>query len=48
MDPKLALLVMLIAVIVALSHMSEDNLARMRRPFVGGRWRNFVRIPRKI
>ncbi len=42
MDPKLAILFLLISSIVALSHLDDDNLARMRRQFVSRRWREFV------
>ena len=42
MDPKLAILFLLISSIIALSHLDDDNLARMRRQFVSRRWREFV------
>ena len=48
MDPKLTLLFMLIGAVVGLSHLSEENLGRMRRQLVDRRWREFVRIRRKI
>ena len=48
MDPKLTILFMLIGAVVVLSHLTDDNLTRVRRQFVDRRWRNFVRISRKI
>ena len=48
MDPKLTMLFVLIGVVVVLSHLTDDNLMRMRRQLVDRRWRNFVRISRKI
>jgi len=47
MDPKLAILFVLISSIIALSHLSDDNLARMRRQFVSRRWREIVPGRRK-
>jgi hypothetical protein len=48
MDPKLTILFMLIGAVVVLSHLTDENLMRMRRQLVNPRWRNFVRISRKI
>jgi hypothetical protein len=48
MDPKLTLLFLLIGTVVGLSHLSEENLTRMRRQLVDRRWREFVRIRRKF
>jgi len=48
MDPKLTMLFLLIGAVVVLSHLNEENLTRMRRQLVDRRWRNFVRISRKI
>ena len=48
MDPKLTLLFMLIGVVVALSHLTDENLARVRRQFIDRRWRHFVRSTRKF
>ena len=42
MDPKLTILFLLIGSIITLSHLSDDNLARMRRRFISRRWREFV------
>jgi hypothetical protein len=39
MDSKLALLFLLIGCVVTLSHLNEDLLGRMRRQFIGRRWR---------
>ncbi len=43
MDPKLAILFLLIGSVVVLSHLNEDNLGRMRRQVAGLRWRQLVR-----
>ena len=48
MDHKLALLFMLIGAVVVLSHLTEENVARMRRQLIDRQWRHFVRITRKI
>jgi hypothetical protein len=42
MDPKLTLLFLLIGVVILLSHLSDENLERVRRQFVGRRWREVV------
>lgn len=42
MDPKLTIFFLLIAVVIGLSHLGEENLGRMRRQFVSGRWREFM------
>lgn len=47
MDPKLTILFMLIGAVIALSHLSEENLARMRRQIVRRRWREFVPLRRR-
>jgi len=47
MDPKLAILFLLISSIITLSHLDDDNLARMRRQFVNRRWREMVPGRRK-
>jgi hypothetical protein len=48
MDPKLTLLFMLIGVVVVLSHLTEENVSRVRRRLSDRQWRPFVRISRKI
>jgi hypothetical protein len=48
MDPKLAILFMLIAAVIGLSHLNEENLGRMRRQFVNRRWREFVPLRRRF
>ena len=48
MDPKLTILFMLIAAVVVLSHLTDENLMRVRQQFGDRRWRRFVRITRKI
>ena len=42
MDPKLAILFLLISCIIGLSHLNDENLERMRRQLVALRWREFV------
>jgi hypothetical protein len=48
MDPKLTLLFMLIGAVVVLSHLTEENVARVWRQLSDRRWRQFVRISRKF
>jgi hypothetical protein len=48
MDPKLALLFLLISTIVGLSHLGNDNPRRNWRPLFNRRWRGFVRFRSKI
>jgi hypothetical protein len=47
MDPKLTILFMLISAVIALSHLTEENLGRMRRQFVDRRWRKIVPLWRR-
>jgi hypothetical protein len=47
MDPKLAILFLLISSIIALSHLNDENLGRVRSQFVTRRWREFVPLRRK-
>jgi hypothetical protein len=47
MDPKLTILFLLIGAVIALSHLSDENLGRMRRQIVGRRWHEFVPLRRK-
>jgi hypothetical protein len=42
MDPKLAILALLISTILALSNLTEDSVARLRRQFISRRWRKLV------
>ena len=42
MDPKIALLFVLIGTVIVLSHLSNENLARARRQLADLRWREFV------
>lgn len=42
MDPKLAILFVLISSIIGLSHLNDDTLGRLRRQFAGRSWRAFV------
>lgn len=47
MDPKLTILFMLIGAVIVLSHLTEENLGRMRRQFVDRRWRKIVLLRRR-
>jgi len=47
MDPKLAILFLLIGSVIGLSHLNDEKLARLRRQFVARRWREFVPGRRK-
>ena len=47
MDPKLTILFMLIGAVIALSHLTEENLGRVRRQIVDRRWREFVPLRRR-
>ncbi|MEP7029435.1 MAG: hypothetical protein ABI830_00715 [Pseudolabrys sp.] len=47
MDPKLTILFVLIACVIALSHLTEENLGRMRRQLAGRTWREFIPLRRK-
>jgi len=42
MDPKIALLFMLIGSVIGLSHLSDESLGRLRRQFAARRWREFM------
>ena len=42
MDPKLAILALLISTILALANLTEDSVARLRRQFINRRWRKLV------
>jgi hypothetical protein len=48
MDPKLAILFMLIGAIIALSHLNDENLSRMRRQLIELRWRKIVPLWRRF
>jgi hypothetical protein len=47
MDPKLTMLFLLIGAIIGLSHLSEENLARMKRQLALRRWRKMLPGRRK-
>jgi hypothetical protein len=47
MDPKIAILLLLIAAIIVLSHLSDENLERWRRQFADRRWREFMPTRRR-
>ncbi len=42
MDPKIALLFLLIGSVIGLSHLTDENLGRVRRQLAPGRWRVFM------
>jgi hypothetical protein len=42
MDPKLTILFLLIGCVVGLSHLNEENMARMRRQLAGLNWRQLM------
>ncbi len=48
MDPKLTLLFLLIGAVVGFSHLGDETLRRSWRALFSRRWREFVRIDRKI
>ena len=48
MDPKLAMLAMLIGAIIGLSHLTEENIARLRERLAAQRWRKLMPVRRKI
>ena len=47
MDPKLTILLLLIGAVIALSHLTEEKLGRMRRQFIKRRWRKIVPLRRR-
>jgi hypothetical protein len=47
MDPKLTILFMMIATIIMLSHLGEENLGRMRRQLGDRRWRELLPLLRR-
>jgi hypothetical protein len=47
MDPKLAMVFLLIGTIIGLSHLSRENLTKLKRDFGGQRWRNSAPKRRK-
>lgn len=47
MDPKIALLFLLIGSVIGLSHLSDENLGRVRRQLTTKRWREFMPGRRK-
>jgi len=48
MDPKITLLFVLIATVIGLSYLTEENLGRLRRQFGQRRWRGFVPLRRRV
>jgi len=42
MDPKIALLFILIGSVIGLSRLSDESLGRVRRHLAARRWREFV------
>ena len=47
MDPKLAFFVVLIGSIIALSHLNEERIARMKRHLMMRHWRTTGPVRRK-
>jgi len=47
MDPKLAILFVLIGTVIGLPHLSDAHITRMRRQIVWLRWRKFGHGRRK-
>jgi hypothetical protein len=47
MDPKLTMLFLLIGAIIGLSHLSDENMARMKQQFAPRRWRKMLPGQRK-
>lgn len=48
MEPKIALFFLLIASVIALSHLNEEVVDRMRRQFGDGRWREILPRRRRV
>jgi hypothetical protein len=48
MEPKIALLFLLIASVIGLSHLSEEAVERMRRQIGERRWREILPGRRRI
>lgn len=48
MEPKIAVLFILIASVIGLSHLSEDFVGRMRRQLGEGRWREILPRRRRV
>ena len=42
MDPKIGLLFLFIGTVIVLSHLSEENLGRVRRQLADRRWREIM------
>ena len=47
MDPKLAMLFLLVGIIIGLSHLSSESVAKWKRDFDVRWWRRCVSQPRK-
>lgn len=48
MEPKIALLFLLIASVVGLSHLNDDVVGRIRRQLGEGRWREILPRRRRV
>ena len=48
MDIKLTMLSLLIGAIISLSHLSRENIERLKEEFDGQRWRDIVVRWRKL
>ena len=47
MDPKLATLFLLVGIVIGLSHLSNETVAKWKRDFDARWWRSCVSQPRK-
>ena len=47
MDPKIAILFLLIGAVIALSHLGEANPRRLRRQLIAWRWREIMPARRR-
>ena len=48
MEPKIALFFLLIASVIALSHLNDEVVGRVRRQFGDGRWREILPRRRRV
>lgn len=48
MDPKITLLLVLIATVIGLSYLTDANIDRLRRQFDLSRWRGFMPLRRRV
>jgi hypothetical protein len=48
MEPKLAMIFVLIGAVIALSHLTEEKLAGLKQRLAPGHWRKFRPARRKV